>query len=283
MSSTPAISVMMPTYNVEDYVADTIDSVLQQTFTDWELIIVDDGSTDGTPQVIDRYAEKDSRIKVYHYEHGGRGVARNRCLKHSRGKYIAICDSDDISFPERFEKQISFLENNLDIGVVGAQLCSFTEKPILDKTKIISWPTNSNAVYNDFQKNKMKISNCAAMIRMSIFKEYGGYCEELHRSQDYEFFKRILNKGIKLTNLPEVLVFYRQANYVANFRRYQESAMYKNYADYVANGGSQTFSEFCENFTTKLYRQFIKLKYLRFILIMNMRKSYLKAKIILKQ
>ncbi|MEO1429740.1 MAG: glycosyltransferase family 2 protein [Cyanobacteria bacterium J06633_8] len=283
MSSIPTISVMMPTYNVENVLGDTIDSVLQQTFTDWELIIVDDGSTDGTPQVIDEYAKKDPRIKVYHYEHGGRGKARNRCLKHSQGKYIAICDSDDISFPERFEKQVNFLENNPDIGVVGAQLCSFSERAIFDETKIIYWPTNAKEVYDAFKKKKMKISNCAAMIRMSVFKEYGEYCEELHRSQDYEFFKRIISKGIKLTNLPEVLVYYRQANSIPSFRYFRENAIYKNYADYVANGGSLSFSQFNQTFMTKIHRQFIRFMYLRYLFIMNTKQILLKAKILIKK
>ena len=283
MSQAPTISVMMPTYNVENLVGDTIESVLKQTFTDWELIIVDDGSTDGTQQVIEQYAKKDPRIKVYNYEHGGRGKARNRCLKHSQGKYIAICDSDDISFPERFEKQVNLLENNLDIGVVGAQLCSFSEQPIFDETKVIYWPTNAKEVYDGFKKRKMKLSNCAAMIRMSIFKQYGEYCEELHRSQDYEFFKRIISKGVKLTNLPEVLVFYRQVNSIPSFRYFRENAIYKNYADYVADGGSQSFSQFSQTFMTKLYRQLIRLEYLRYLLIMNTKQILLKTKIFVKK
>lgn len=262
----------MPTYNVENYVGDTIDSVLQQTFTDWELIIVDDGSTDGTPQVIDEYAKKDPRIKVYYYEHGGRGKARNRCLKHSQGKYIAICDSDDISFPERFEKQIDFLEKNLEIGVVGSQLCSFSENAIFNQAKVISWPTDTKVVSDAFKSGKMKIPNCAAMIRMSIFEEHGNYCEELHRSQDYEFFKRIILKGIKLTNLPEVLLFYRQANSIPSFRYFKENAIYKNYADYIVNGGSKSFYQYSQKWLIKVFRQFLRFRYLAFLFIMNTKK-----------
>ncbi|MEL6461125.1 MAG: hypothetical protein AAFQ91_23300, partial [Cyanobacteria bacterium J06621_15] len=163
------------------------------------------------------------------------------------------------------------------------QLCSFSEQAIFDETKVIYWPTNASDVSDGFKKRKMKLSNCAAMIRMSIFKEYGEYCEELHRSQDYEFFKRIISKGVKLTNLPEVLVFYRQANSIPSFRYFRENEIYKNYADYVADGGSQSFSQFSQTFMTNIYRQFIRFEYLRYLLIMNTKQTLLKIKVFFKK
>ncbi|MBW4616327.1 MAG: glycosyltransferase [Desmonostoc vinosum HA7617-LM4] len=273
-SLAPIVSVMMPTYNVKKYVKDAIDSVLKQTFANWELIIVDDGSTDGTTELVAQYAEKDSRIKVYYQEHFGRGKTRNKCLEYSRGKYIAICDSDDISLPERFEKQVNFLENNFNIGAIGSQVCSFSEEAIFDPAKIIYWPTEAGEVCQGFKQGKMKMANCATMIRTSLFEEHGGYCEQLHRAQDYEFFSRVIRKGISLANLPEVLVFYRQSNYIQPFQYYKENEIYYNYANFLLSGGTQNFHQFSQKMSNKLRHSYLVqiLNYWRFFMIMSLKK-----------
>ena len=109
----------MPTYNNGRWLQEAIDSVLGQTFTDWELIIVDDGSTDDTADVLARCT--DSRIRIYTLaKNVGRAGARNVALGQARGRYIAICDSDDISAPTRFTEQVAFLDANPNIGVVSA-------------------------------------------------------------------------------------------------------------------------------------------------------------------
>ncbi|TFH30764.1 MAG: glycosyltransferase family 2 protein, partial [Deltaproteobacteria bacterium] len=126
-SQAPIVSAMMPAHNVEKYIGEAIESVLAQTFGDWELIVVDDGSTDRTPEIIREYARKDFRIRAHFMEHGGRGSARNLCLEHSRGRYIAVCDSDDISLPRRYEKEVAFLDTNPEYGVVSAQSNHFSD------------------------------------------------------------------------------------------------------------------------------------------------------------
>lgn len=259
----PLVSVMMPTFNVEGYVSQAIESVFNQTYSNWELIIVDDGSTDKTPNILAEYAKKDSRVKVYYKSHGGRGKARNSCLEYSQGEYIAVCDSDDISFPERFEKQVQFLEMNPKIGVVGAQKCSFSGEPIFDKEKIIYSPTDTHKVSHALRIGKMRVPNCAAMIRTSLFKEYGNYNEKLNRCQDYEFFKRIALQGIYLTNLTEVLVFYRQ-NFMPSFPYFIENETYMYYADYIQSGGDKALDTLRNSFMMSLRIESFKLKYLIF-------------------
>ena len=257
----PLVSVMMPTFNVEGYVSQAIESVFNQTYSNWELIIVDDGSTDKTPSILAEYAEKDPRVKVHYKSHGGRGKARNSCLEYSQGEYIAVCDSDDISLPERFEKQVKFLEMNPKIGAVGAQLCSFAGEPVFDKEKLVYWPTDTNKVSHALRKGKMRVSNCAAMIKMSLFKEYGNYNEQLNRAQDYEFFRRVALQGTHLTNLTDVLVFYRQ-NSIPNFSYFIENEIYKYYANYVQSGGDKTLDTLRKNFMMSLRIESFKLKYL---------------------
>ena len=99
----PAISVIVPFYNIEQYVSYCLDSILAQTFRDFELICINDGSKDGTRELLDAYAEKDSRIKVIHQENQGQSVARNNALKRAVGKYIAFIDGDDAVIPEYLE------------------------------------------------------------------------------------------------------------------------------------------------------------------------------------
>jgi len=257
----PLVSVMMPTFNVEGYVSQAIESVFIQTYSNWELIIVDDGSTDKTPIILAEYAKKDSRVKVYYKSHQGRGKARNSCLEYSQGEYIAVCDSDDISFPERFEKQVKFLEMNPKIGVVGAQLCSFAIDPVFDKEKLIYWPTDTLKVSHALRKGKMRVSNCAAMIRTSLFEEYGNYNEKLNRAQDYEFFRRIALQGVYLTNLTDVLVYYRQ-NSVPSFPYFVESETYKYYANYIQSGGDKALDTLRKSSMMALTIEYFKLKYL---------------------
>ena len=121
MSSTsPLISVIIPAYNTEAYLARCLDSVLAQTLTDFELLLINDGSTDGTAAVADRYAEADSRVKVIHKENGGVSSARNRGLEVARGEFITFVDSDDIVLPTYLEKlHTALCETGADLSVVN--------------------------------------------------------------------------------------------------------------------------------------------------------------------
>ena len=117
----PAVSVVMPVYNGEKYVAEAIESILAQTFTDFEFIIVDDGSRDRSPEIISDYERRDDRIRFLAFEQNkGRAAAKNLGIEAATGQYIAGMDSDDVSLPQRLEKQVDFLRANPDIGVVGA-------------------------------------------------------------------------------------------------------------------------------------------------------------------
>src|SRR3954469_18249574 len=103
--TTPAISVVMPVYNTERYLAPAVESILNQTFKDFEFIILDDGSTDGSVRMIQEYAEQDNRIRFFPLEHRGYVSLLRRGLNHSRGEFIARMDSDDIATDDRFERQ----------------------------------------------------------------------------------------------------------------------------------------------------------------------------------
>ena len=119
----PQISVVMPVYNSEKYLADSIESILNQTYTDFEFLIVDDGSNRATKDIVAQYANMDGRIKIHtNSENTGIHYSRNHGNRTARGKYIANMDADDISLPDRFDKQVEYLEQHPEIAVLGAQI-----------------------------------------------------------------------------------------------------------------------------------------------------------------
>ena len=121
----PKVSIITPTYNSADFVAETIESILAQTFQDWELLITDDCSSDNTLEIVAAYAEKDQRIKLFRLEtNSGAGAARNNSLRQATGRYIAFCDSDDRWTPDKLQKQLVFMsEKDCAVSYTGYYLC----------------------------------------------------------------------------------------------------------------------------------------------------------------
>lgn len=126
----PLVSIVTPCYNSENYISETIESVINQTYSNWEMIIVDDISFDNSIEIIKKYCEKDSRIKYYILEEkGGASLARNKAIRESKGKYIAFLDSDDLWKEEKLEKQVKFMEeNNYDFTYHNYELINENSK-----------------------------------------------------------------------------------------------------------------------------------------------------------
>ena len=200
----PEISVLMPVYNGALYIKEAIDSVLSQTFTNFELVIVNDCSKDSSLEIIKSY--DDSRIVVIDNEiNKGLISTLNIGLKYCRGKYTARLDQDDIALPERFEKQYKYMENNIDIDVVG----SFTE--CIDSKgksiKITRNPTEPISIKYEFLFNNVMFHSSIFFRTDTIIKK-GGYSEEFIHAEDYEMYSRP-KKELKCANIPEVLFKYR--------------------------------------------------------------------------
>src|SRR5215831_13102998 len=119
MPDLPCVSVVLPVYNGEKYLAEALDSILQQTFNDYELIVIDDGSTDRSSAIIESYVKKDRRVIVHRQDNCGLIMSLNQGSSLARGKYIARMDADDVSLPQRLEKQLDYLEQRPDIGLLG--------------------------------------------------------------------------------------------------------------------------------------------------------------------
>src|SRR5215831_13390320 len=123
-ATAPLVSILTPAYNSAAYVAETVESVLQQTCSDFELLIVDDGSTDDTLAVVRALAEADTRVKGFASPHGGPAIARNVALQHARGQFLALLDSDDVWDPSFLSTQLSLLQKQPEIAIVTANVVS---------------------------------------------------------------------------------------------------------------------------------------------------------------
>jgi glycosyltransferase involved in cell wall biosynthesis len=211
----PRLTVIMPAYNAEEFLEESISSILNQTFPDFELLIGDDGSTDRTMEIIQSFS--DERIIVIRNEKNlGIPYTLNRLIKASRGEYIARQDSDDISLPKRLEKQVAFLDKNPEIGLCGTQIAWFGSK-----RKRIRVP-----LQNEDIKAGMLVFNpiCqpTVMFRKSGLTEY--YDETLEVAEDYAMCYE-LSKKTRLANLPDILLKYRWHG--TNISRTKENLMDK--------------------------------------------------------
>ena len=122
----PLVSIIMPVYNCEKYISEAIESVLSQSYQNWELLIVDDGSTDHSPEIIDRYAQKDVRIQSFHNKNEGVSAARNFALSKISGELVTFIDSDDVYHPDRLQRMASVFENHPACDIVFSRHTAFT-------------------------------------------------------------------------------------------------------------------------------------------------------------
>jgi len=200
----PKISVIMSAYNSENFIAEAMDSILNQTFKDFELIIVNDASTDNTWNIIKKYQRKDKRIKVLSNKKNLYAtISRNKAIKISNGKYIAIQDADDFSLPERLQIQHDYLESHQDIFLLGTGAVIINKKG--DKIKTFKPITNLVKLKKCLEK-----TNCIYQPTI-MFRNEGGllYREKMYYSEDYDFYLVLLSKEKVLNNIKDKLVKYR--------------------------------------------------------------------------
>ncbi|MDE3185307.1 MAG: glycosyltransferase [Bacteroidota bacterium] len=204
----PEISVLMPAYNREEFISDSIKSILNQTFTDFELIILDDASTDNTVKKILEF--NDCRIRILkNEENKGIPYSRNRLLKEARGKFFALLDSDDIALPTRFQKQIDFLKANNDNILVGSP-CIFINKNGIRRNGKWSFLTPLQTDPEEI-KATLLFRNCfsqsSIMINAELFKN-AEYDVKYPSWEDYKLWTKLASNH-RLTNLKEPLILYR--------------------------------------------------------------------------
>jgi glycosyltransferase involved in cell wall biosynthesis len=200
----PEVTVLMPVYNGEIYLKDAINSILSQSYTDFELLIIDDGSTDKSVEIIKSY--KDSRIVLFlNNKNCGLAHSLNFGINNSKGKYIARMDCDDISIPTRLEKQVRFMDNNPEFGICGTwiktigEISNYTNKYLENSDEI-----KANLLFNT------SFAHPSVMIRKSVLTENNLKYNEDHKFyyEDYGLWVE-LSRVTKMTNIPEVLLRYR--------------------------------------------------------------------------
>ena len=273
----PKTSVIMPAYNAEKYIREAIDSILNQTFKDFEFIIVNDGSTDSTKTIIESYV--DPRIKIInHNTNQGIYISRNWGLKIAQGEFIANFDSDDISMKNRLEEQLSFMMKYPDIVVIGSWMEMMDMK--FSKTYILKYNCDPAIIKWD-QILKNQISNPASFFRKKTIDEVGYYRKKYKYAGDYDFWSRISRK-YKMSNISKALVrqrvhnksitgtprthkiqthltlevIFNNINYYINISRKD----FKIFIDAVKNGKISNFKNFIKvrRFYKDLFNSYIK-------------------------
>lgn len=194
----------MAVFNGQKYLSQSINSILSQTFTDFDFLIVDDCSTDSSWDILSAYS--DPRIKlIKNISNLGLAGALNKGLEISQSQYIARMDCDDISHPKRLDKQVAFMESHSDLAVCGTWVKAIGVK----KNDIWKYPVNHDDIHCALLFNSA-LAHPSVMIRKSIIDKFCiRYDQSLRKSQDYDLWVRLCKSGQKLTNIPEVLLNYR--------------------------------------------------------------------------
>jgi glycosyltransferase involved in cell wall biosynthesis len=222
----PSISVIMCVYNEEDCLPESIESVLCQDFTDFELIIVDDNSTDRSVEIIKDYQKRDDRIVVIKNNRNmGPAIARNLGIKRARGDYIAILDSDDIALPGRLKIQYEYLEKNEEIYLVGGNLI------VIDGAGEEKDVWKSKCCHSAEVESALPEGNCMAHSTV-MFRNTNEffYRWKFEPSEDYDLYLNMLTAGKRMANISHFLTKYRLRSTSLSFKRYAEMQVYAQQA-----------------------------------------------------
>jgi glycosyltransferase involved in cell wall biosynthesis len=203
MATDPRVSVLMPVFNGEPYLRQSMESILNQSYSNFEFIIINDGSQDQSRNIISSY--NDPRIRLIDQpENLGYGLALNRGIDQAQGEYIARMDCDDISLPERLAKQIIFMDSHPEVGVCGGWIQYFEGSDV-----IISQPTVDSEIKKEFLAFCCPLSHPTIMMRTSLIKMHHLYYDPAYQpAEDYDLWVRILPLTC-FANLAEILVMYR--------------------------------------------------------------------------
>lgn len=226
------ISIGIPFFNAECYLEGAIKSIIQQSLKDWELILVDDGSTDNSLDIARSFAQKDTRIRVISDSLNKKLPYRlNQIIKESKGEYIARMDADDLIHPDRLRIQLEFLENNKNFDLVSTGLISINDKNQIKGIRKV------DEIYSEFSeiKRHYPIVHASILARKTWYSR-NNYNTKMPRSQDYELWCRAISKNdLKLAVLPEALYYYREEGLVT------AEKLKRSYKD-----GLNVYKEYCK-------------------------------------
>lgn len=202
---TVQVSVIIPTFNATKSIERTLDSILCQTYQNFEIIIVDDKSTDGTFELLKKLKKKDKRINIYqNHQNCKSAYTRNKAIALSLGKYIMQMDDDDYCSKDRMEKQVEFLDNHKSYDFVGSNSFLFDDEGIYGAMKMIEFPSKRDLIKTS------PFINPSVMFRKHSLNKVNGYrvSNETTRAQDYDLYLRMYVLGMKGYNIQENLIYY---------------------------------------------------------------------------
>ncbi len=203
----PRVSVIIPAYNVASYISETLDSVIAQTFSDMEIIIVNDGSTDTTPNIIESYAARDPRIRIIHQENRGLAGARNTGLRSAVGDYLCIFDSDDIMMPDKIAVQVSYLDAHPACGLVYTDCYHFIDGT--NRVRTVLEPDLSKENAYEILLHGNHLNPNVVMFRKSVYESLGGFDETLRSAEDWEYWLKFAHAGVNFGHVNQPLTRYR--------------------------------------------------------------------------
>jgi glycosyltransferase involved in cell wall biosynthesis len=233
MSDQSLVSIIVPVWNAEEYIKESVDSALAQTHPNFEVIVVDDGSTDGTRNILESYA-KDSRFKYVYQTNKGLAGARNTGIRESKGEYVAFLDSDDIFMPDKIKEQVDAFETHPDFGVCYSDLTHFSDSPATLSVAMRAGPPaptrgawRASSKPREFYHHRYTypsgdilepllrrqfINPLTVMVRREVIDKYGMFNESFRRSEDWELWLRWAHAGVKFYYLNKPLAYYRMRN-----------------------------------------------------------------------
>jgi glycosyltransferase involved in cell wall biosynthesis len=196
----------MPVYNARRYLAEAVESVLAQTFGDFELIVIDDGSTDGSLRILRRFERRDRRIRLVSRENRGLVATLNEMIAMARGDLLARLDADDVAMPERFAVQVAYLRDHPDVVCIGTQI------HVIDEFGRIKYNSHPGMDHDRIQElalaGECPLAHTSVMMRRGPVVAVGGYREEMEHAEDVDLWLRLGEVG-RMANLPDVLAKYR--------------------------------------------------------------------------
>jgi glycosyltransferase involved in cell wall biosynthesis len=203
------LSVITPVYNVEAYLPACIESVLRQTFSDFELLVVDDGSTDGSAAIVAEYSARDPRVRGFRGPNRGVSHARNVAMQYARGRYFSFLDADDEWAPEFARTLVRVLDRQPDVAIVTGNALNEGGGP-LHGLPVRPWPAEQEPIrFIDMIEHEDAVF-IMSVFRREVYETIGGFNESLYRSEDYEFWLRAAAAGFRFVSHPEPLGLYRR-------------------------------------------------------------------------
>lgn len=265
-SDTPLISVLMTVYNREGLLAESVESILNQSYPNWELIIIDDASTDRTRSIIEGYLEREPRVRALFLEHNiGPYPALNRALEVARGDYVAINDSDDLSHPDRLRETLHFLQSHPEMAMVGSSVYLIDESGKRFARR--NYPQSADAVRRSIL-HSCPFLHSSTLMRTEVLKELGGYDESFRNSADVDLWIR-LTRRYQACNLPFPYASYRvslqqetsRMKYVIRMvlkirRRYLFEPGYRSFTSFASYLGKSLILILPEPLIKKIHRIF---------------------------